>query len=304
MDTLPSNTEINTATDETQSHFSFATGTGTSLPFHDTEHSIVLFSTSHIGMPPIATDPKTPAVRFYGCFKNRTQAAAFAQRIAACDPTCNIQMGDTHKWILACSSASKCTDATYCDAKIDRLIAHHAAATQSARKAFMERTEALKSAGPGPDRQGDTQKTDETAHKSAPATNTDSIAPDTHQATQVPTSDTKEEPHTARRDTNGSFLDASCMLAFQTVLCVAFVKDEIDTDIPEFMFKVLRSCKDEAEASGYIKVVASKHITDHPIDVVDLCAWGFPQTDESIQTTYRNKQLDEIMQTNPIIPTW
>jgi len=359
MEDFPSTNEINTATDEQPSHFCAATGAGTSIPFYDNAHAIVLFSISHVGMPPIAADPQAPAVRFYGCFQNRALASAFARRVVACDPTCNIQMADTHRWILACATASKCTDAAYCDTKITRLLAHHATATESTKAAFIARGAALRVAGPEPEMRaeiendmcgtagatgaagdagdagaagaagatgeatvnmdsGDDATAGDTITFASTPTDADEIQPNTVPADTAP-DDTRSpdaatpkdtepatpdaDPQTASEET-GSFLDATCALAHQSVLCVAFVKDELDQLEPEFMFMVLRSCKDETEAGGYIRGVASKHITDHSIDVVDLCTWGFPQGEQAIQTTYRNKQLDDIMRKDPIIPPW
>lgn len=332
MEELPSTGEINTALEEQPSHFGATTGAGTSLPFYDPAHAVVLFSVSHVGMPPIAVDPRAPAIRFYGCFENRPLASAFARRIVACDPTCNIQMADTHKWILACSTTSRCTDAAYTDAKITRLIEHHAAATESTKAAFLARGAALRQAGPDPDIQPEvalalalaTQTpppppdagTDTPAETTAPTTEPPAEPPaepaeptaepaepaePTSAPTSAPTSTPTDAPLPA---TPGSFLDASCTLAFQSVLCVAFVKDEIDTAEPEFMFMAFRSCKDETEAGGYIKAIASKQITDHSIDVVDMCTWGFPQSESAIQTTYRDKQLDDIMRNDPVLPVW
>ena len=320
MEEFPSTGEINTAVEVEPSHFGATTGTGTSLPFYDNAHAIVLFSISHVGMPPIAVDPRAPAVRFYGCFESRALAAAFARRVQACDPTCNIQMGDTHKWILACSTAGRCTDAAYGGAKIARLVEHHAAAMESTKLAFIARGAALRLAGPEPDVNAavailcDNGPATTEASSTAAAVNVaiieDPITDETTlhtavfvdaDAAAVPLSDTSSAADAA--PPLATFLDASCTLAFQSVLCVAFVKDELEPMEPEFMFRVFRSCKDEAEAGGYIKAVASKYITDHSIDVVDMCTWGFPQSETAIQTTYRNKQLDDIMRNDPVLPT-
>jgi len=265
METAPLFGDVNTAATEfPQSHFGETRGQGSSLPFYDTSQSIVLFSVSHVKMPPIAADAKSPAVRFYGCFANRESALAFATRVVACDPACNIQMANTHSWVVACSNAERCTDVEYCDAKIGRLTAHHQAAIESAKVEFNARSATLKQAGPEPEM----LREPVTVRADSPAA-----------ATPVTT----------------SFLDASCTLAFQSVLCVSFVKDELDLDEPEFMFRVFRACKDEMEAAGYIKAVASKRVIDHSIDVVDLCVWGYPQSDAASETTYRNKLLDDIM---------
>jgi hypothetical protein len=328
MEEFPSTGEINTAVDEQPSHFGATTGTGTSIPYYDGAHAIVLFSISHVGMPPIALDPREPAVRFYGCFENRAMASAFAKRVAACDPTCNIQMGDTHKWILACSTAERCNDAAYADAKISRLVAHHAQATESTKDAFIARSAELRKAGPEPaakpelNQVSSTDTQINTAKEVLQDTPSDIPQPQAQphldsstratKATDLSTTVHTDEQTSVATDTaeiktptaTGSFLDSSCTLAFQSVLCVAFVKDELDPSEPEFMFKVFRSCKDETEAGGYIKAVASKHITDHSIDVVDMCSWGFPQSETAIQTTYRNKQLDDIMRNDPVLPTW
>jgi len=284
MDESPAAGSFNTASDDQPTFFHDTTGTGSSLPFQDSAQAIVLFSISHVGMPPLAADPKAPAVRFYGCFHDRIAAAAFAHRIVACDPSCNIQMSDTHAWVLACSNAQRCTDADYSNAKIARMLEHHASKSESARLAFLARSEALRHAGPEPE----------------PFTTTELEPTGGDEPFQSP------EAPVAHEGNGPSFLDASCTLAFQAVLCVAFLKDELEPDEPEFAFRVFRACKDELEAGGYIKAVASKHITDHSIDVVDLCSWGFPQCNTAtVQTTYRNKQLDDIMRKDAPIPsTW
>ena len=151
MDDAPSFGDVNTATEAELSQFDVKKGPGTSIPFHDSAQDIVLFSISHVGMPPIATNAKAPAVRFYGCFANREAASTFATRIIACDAKCNIQMASTHSWILACSNMTKCTNAQYCDNKVARLLAHHTATEELSKAAFLKRTTALRQAGSEPD---------------------------------------------------------------------------------------------------------------------------------------------------------
>ncbi|CAZ69748.1 hypothetical protein [Emiliania huxleyi virus 99B1] len=252
-------------------NFEKTSGSGSRLPFKDTKQTHVLFSISHVGVPPIATDPTNPAIRIYGTFGSAAAAAHYGKKIMTVDPTCHLGICETHSWTLAASNINYLQDPDYIKTKTEKLM-KRADVENSVREArFKQHQEELRNA---------TIIKDEkpiTAEKMEDAT---------------PTEPTIEEVV----DNNLPVLTSDCIPINQSVYCISVINDDPVEDVPEFLFYIYRTCRDEAEADGYVRNVASRNVLDHNIYVVDSGEWVFPVTDiKFAPRTYRDKRLNDLM---------
>ena len=252
-------------------NFEKTSGPGTKLPFKDTKQTHFLFSISHVGVPPIATDPTNPAIRIYGTFGSAAAAANYAKKIMAADPTCHLGIGETHSWTLAASNLNYLQDAEYIKTKTETLL-KRADVENSVREArFKQHQDELRKATVIKDEKPITTEKMEDA------------------APEVPAIEEVVE-------NNLPVLTSDCIPINQSVYCMSVVNDDPAEDVPEFLFYIYRTCRDEAEADGYVRNVASRSVMDHNIYVVDSGEWVFPLTDMKFAPrNYRDKRLHDLM---------
>ena len=253
-------------------NFEKTTGPGSNLPFKDSKHSHFLFSISHSGVPPIANDPTNPAIRIYGTFASADTAVKHGKKIMAVDPTCHLGIGECHKWTLACCNLKNLADPEYIQTKTERLLKRSTIENSVREARFKQHQDELRKATVITDEVPLNQKTIDEIEEEPNAPVTEEIVND------LPT------------------LTSECMPVNQSVFCVSVINDEPSEDVPEFLFYVYRTCRDETEADGYVRAVASREVSDHNIYVVDCCEWVFPMTDMKFAPkTYRDKRLNDIM---------
>lgn len=256
-------------------------GIGSDPPFQNEEQQWVLFSVSHVGMPPRSRRADRPALRVYGCFPTREEAMEYAARLTQYDKTCNLQLNRTHEWILACRDPTRLADEEYVRRKTQRLLKAHMERLVSSDKNFEETKLKM---------QQDTSK---------PMVE-DGVIP----------SDSEEEEWEEQAEgcdedpgiPEGAIaapqtLPGSCEVAGQRQLCICFIDDKEDEQEPEFLFQVLQCFATDAEADRYVRNVASPRIQDVDIDLVTTLRWLFPTApmDESVRKEYRSSELTAIM---------
>ena len=253
--------------------FDKTSGPGSALPFKDNKHNFFLFSISHTGVPPIATDPTNPAIRIYGTFASAVAAKNHAARIMKADPTCHLGIGETHKWTLVANTIKSLQDEKYVNDKTSKLLKRHEIELSVREAKFKQHQEELRNA---------TVIKDEVPLETGKL---DESEPDNMENTTI------EEV-----DSNLPVLTSDCIPVNQSVYCVSFVNDDPAEDVPEFLFKVYRTCRDDTEADGYVRNVASRNVIDNDIYVVDTGEWVHPLTDSKyVPKTYRDKRLNDMM---------
>jgi hypothetical protein len=257
---------------------------GDDPPFEDADQQWVLFSTSHVGMAPRSTNPARPGLRLYGCFPDPESARRFAAAVRADDPTCNLQLDRTHKWVLACRDADRLADATHVAKKTEALLLAHVDDLSRARVEFKDTVESMKARGIDP--------TTPTVTQGDADDRADSLAaPAPPPASPVPDGETEG----AGSGGGAPVLTRSCELAQQCVACISFVDDSEDPAEPEFLFRVYGCFGGEAAADRYVRNVASDRVTDYDMDVVSLLKWVHPTVAVDMKKEFRASELNKIM---------
>ncbi len=250
-------------------------GSGSKLPFKDPNNQFLVYSVSHKQVPPIATDPKNPAIRVYGTFPTRQTAQTYATKLQSVDPTCSILLSNLHDWVLVCDSLDKLQDQDYITEKSKLLLKRHHVENSVRHARFKQHQDEL---------------------RNNKALDEDTPVKIEQSALEKPEI---EEIIEEILPNNLPVLTADCMLANQSVICLSFIKDEPTSDNHEFMFYAYRACKDEDEAGNYVKDVASRKVDDHDIYVVETGQWVFPLSDaKHAPKYYRDKRLHELMNRN------
>jgi len=232
-------------------------------------------------MAPRSTDPARPGLRLYGCFPDADSAHQFAAVVRADDPTCNLQLDRTHKWVLACRDTERLADAAHVATKTEALLQAHADDLSRARTEFKDTVESMKASGGG-----------STGH--------------TPMVTQGEADDRADAlpsaPKAAEGAGNGEegqagapVLTRSCELAQQGVACISFVYDSEYPAEPEFLFRVYGCFENAAGADRYVRNVASDRVTEFDIDVISLLKWVHPTVAVDMKKEFRASELNKIM---------
>lgn len=259
----------------TNSEFDKISAPGSDPPFVDGEQSWVLFSISHIGMPPVAKDPSLPGIRIYGCFDSAEAATDYAKTILIPnDPTCSVQLNKTHEWICACKNATNLANSEYVNSKTDELLSSYASQRQQNKIQFDDEIKRMQESKESHTVQETTDDVDEkhiTEGEAVPSTTTDLGS--------------KIKP-----------LSKLCEISGQSFACVSFVQDKESSQEPEFLFKVYSCFNSIDDADRYVRNVAGEHVKDFDIDVITLLKWVFPTQKIDVMTKYRASELTNIMQ--------
>lgn len=266
---------------------------GDDPPFQDPEHQWVVFSLSHVRMPPLATDASKPAVRIYGCFPDSESATEYACTIVAPSaPGCSIMLDRAHKWVLACREAARLADADLVERKTHALLEAHDARVKVELETFRERKARLQEEAARA-----AQRVEEMAPPSAQGGSDDEDEEEAALAAAMAPSSADVTParEDEKRRAAGSVLPRTCELSGQAFIVASFVQDKIDVDEPEFLFRVYGAFASEVEADRYVRNVASKHVLQHDLDVVVAQKWLYPMQPPDVRTVYRSTELTKIM---------
>lgn len=268
-----------------QSSFDRVNAHGEDPPFKAPDQEWVLYSLSHVAMPPMARDPSNPAVRFYGLFESHEDANEYATELHAADPACCILLSPTHQWLVAAKSSERHNDLQYKVDKLQRIAQAHGELRASSTAEFRANVD-------GGQTGGQDLPTEDTA-----------VTETARDRRRAQHDDTWEElQRDGKKATNR--LPGSLAIEGQRHAVCCFAKDvtpEVVSgdDDPEFAFMVLAAFDTEEQCDRYVRNVAAERIQDQALDVVTLRRWIFPEhpdLEENVSVVYRHKELTEVMQ--------
>lgn len=258
--------------------FSRSKESANDLPFKIPSQDWILFSVSHVRMPPVCEDPRNPAVRFYGLFESAEEASDHARVVLQIDPSVNLQVSRTHEWVSMCSTPERLADDTAVRVHVKTLLAAYTSERTSATKEFNENVDAKKAG------RGSSQSNEEDQKRLSEQARTDANR-------LAEEGDKKKE---LRRATK---LPRMAEVRDQTVAVVSFISDPKQS-IPEPLFHVYSAFNTQAEADIYVRNTAGEHVRDHDMYVVSLCEWLHLQEIDSTKLAnevYRSEELNSVM---------
>ena len=254
-------------------------------PFQAADQRWVVYGLSHVGMPPIASDPSNPGVRIYGLLSSKQEALEYAAELGAADKTSCLLVGPTHDWEVAVKSVERARDPAYKASKKRRIAEAHALLRAASTAEFRSNVEAAKTGG----------------HELATEDTVVSTA--ARERRRAERGDAFER---LQRDGTqaGTRVPGAATIEGQRHAVCCFVKDvspEVvaGDDDPEFCFMVLAAFDTKKECDRYVRNVAADRIQEHALDVVDLRRWLYPEhpdLEEKVSIVYRHKELTEVMQ--------
>lgn len=229
--------------------------TTTDLPFVLPDQEFVLYSVSHVRMPPVCENCMEPAIRLYGTFSDAEAAKDHARIVARDDPSTNLQLSRTHEWFCMAASVERLQDQEGMRDHVRRVQEAHSAARVEASSEFSANV-AKREGGKGasPDAQA-------IAHSRAKR------AADAAQ---------KMEPVALTSLTRAARISRAAEVRDQSYLVVAFLADCIQ-DLPEPLVCVYGAFHSQEEADVYCRNTAGEEVKDHDLYVVSACEWLFPQ---------------------------
>ena len=250
---------------------------GSDFPFVLEGQAWVLFSVSHAEMPPVAPDPRRPAVRLYGTFATPEGAVAHAKQVQAVDPSVNLQMAKTHEWIVARSAPSRISpegDAAH----VEEILRAYADSRARSTTEFEDNVRNAK--GGGPAQTGEAQEEDD----------------------EAPRGGREEASEAESAATQGrvaaSALPRSAEVRGQTLAVASFVAVRLHEACPVFLFRVDACFDTQADADRYVRNTASCEVRDFDLDVVSLCEWLHAQQAEGSKLqseVFRAPELQSII---------
>lgn len=249
--------------------------TDVEIPLHVEDQNFVLYSVSHVQMPPIAEIASEPAIRFYGCFPTEQECIEHAAQVSALDSSCNLQMSRTHTWNLAAKSPERISDDKACREHIDLLLCKHEENLELNTKEFKENVEKRRGGEKDPERESQ-QKEIESRQEMAATVHK-------NEATVL-----RKAPRLPR---GGEARD-------QNYCVCSFLPDKLQP-IPEFAWKVYACFADTATCNTYIRNTLGLSVKDHDIDVCVLAEWLQPQNVDRSKLRseiWRAGELGSIMQ--------
>ena len=231
--------------------------------FVNKEQQYIVFSLSQEEFAPLPTDPASPAVNIYGAFETAADAYEHAKCVQRENPSFSLMVNRTHQWIAAVSTKGRLADQGYVNTHTEKLLRDVEDRRVQNRNEFEENVKKRQiGSSNGP-------KKDDEEKKAC--------------------SDALGAPHKVK---------AASKLADQKYAVCSFVKDPFGSP-PEFLFMVYACYEDEAAANRYVQNTAGNHVKHFDIDVVQTCAWIFPQKMDGASAkreVYRCNELNKIMQ--------
>lgn len=240
--------------------------TTSELPYVGSQR-FVLFTTSHVRMPPIASDPDRPGIRFYGLFPDQESAAEHAENLKMLGV--NIQLHPVNSWCLMASCEEHLLDAEYSNNKIASLLHLQRQRHELAHKDVRENVSNA--------RMGDgVEKAPEQASESVRFA---------HKATLRD-----------KKKTTGMSVFVQPFTG-QRYIAVSFVSDPTCPDTPEPLFRVYGAFDSIQDAEKWIKARLVHYVFESDIDILSTCQWIFPLSayKELPCEVYRNSELHAIM---------
>lgn len=246
------------ANDQSKS-FARVEGAAENVPFKLADQQFALITLSHVEFGPVAASPKNPAVCVYGLFETAEDANDHARLVQQMHPEFSFLVHPTHEWFVATSHLSH-LNAEYTEAHTRKVLDGHAQRAHRQREEFETNL----------------------ANKSVPV-----IKP-------VPKIEEVEPTCTRGRRYQ---LRTGSGIANQSSVVASFVPDTT-SKTPEFLMRVYAAFPNDADAAAYVCNVAGEEVTAYDIDVVNACAWIYPQrmrSEDAPKETYRSAELNRVM---------
>ena len=251
---------------------------GAQLPFDRPDQQYVVFSTSHVDIPPRITDPKGAMIRVYGAFPTVEHAKDYAMEIQEKDPDINLQITAIRQWILGCSNFVKLTDQSYSIEKSRAILERYHSDLDNCKQRFDDYM----------------QSPDEAGHRN-PAGD-----PAAGESEEPADGEPEESEEPAAGQAYLRRFPRDLEIRGQNVCAVSALTDSVaPPGTPhEFLFCVWGCFEDVAECDAWIRAVGSTEITQFDIHIVNLYEWCTPSRlvlDQSMPSNYRVSELDRIM---------
>lgn len=255
----------------------------TDLPFHILGQEWVLFSVSHVRMPPICEDSRKPAIRFYGMFESAEDASDHARVVLKMDSSVNMQLCRAHEWVAMGSSPERLGADHDMRAHVTSVLDAYTAQRSQASSEFEENVTQRKGGGGKTEEAQVPGLPDEPTEHAATTANCESVSNGLQRATRLPRGG----------DVRG-----------QSFLVVSFISDNVQT-IPEPIFRVYAAFDTQSEADVYVRNTAGECVQDVDIFVTSACEWLFPQNIDDnrlANEVYRSSELDSVMSNHKAQP--
>lgn len=256
------------------------------LPFELPEQRFVLYSVSHVCMPPIAEDCTQPGIRLYGTFASREDALDHAREVQRVDGSCNLQLSATHTWFCMAASPDRVADDAACRAHVTAVLDAETARRDHANQEFEKnRSKHSGGAGADPSRQAQTAEAARRAVEAAKQ-----MKPDGTDAASL-----RRAPKLGR----------AAEVRDQSFLVASFLPDVVQ-DLPEPLVRVYAAFGTEEEADVYVRNVVGEHVTDVDVYVVSACEWLHPQAIDASKIkseVFRATELSRIMDNHKSQPS-
>ena len=248
------------------------------FPFHLPGQDWLLYSVSHVMMPPVSEDPRAPAVRIYGTFESAEEAIAHGRQVSLVDPTTNLQVARTHQWVCMSASPERLRDTAAVDAHVRKVVQRYEADRKVAGEEF-ERSVSKHEAGRGlsPDAAVEEKALAERAVRAATTL--------------------RGEEASGRPLTKATRLPRNAEVRDQTHLVCGFLPDPLQA-VPEPLFVCLGAFPTQQDCDLYVRNTAGEHVRDVDLYAVSACEWLFPQRIDGAKITsevYRSAELSNVM---------
>jgi hypothetical protein len=241
--------------------FEHVNGDSVGLPFVRADQQFVVFSLSHVHIPPRAVDANCPAVCIYGAFATNEEATEHAQMVHGAHPTMSVFVDRTHAWIVAPQSIDRMTDPMAMEAHRGTLLQQEADRRAEETREFVENVKQA--------RTGKMEAIEEVEENI--------VAP--------------------KAKTKANRVSRAVEVRDQALVAVSFVCDRA-SEVPEFLFRVYGCVGDESTADRWVRNACGDAVKDVHIDVVSTCEWLFPQQMSSKTVSaefFRSTELTHLM---------
>lgn len=260
---------------------------GVHIPFNREDQKFIVFSTSHVHMPPIAS-AENAAIRVYGAFPTLGEAYTYAREFTEADADCNVQIGKSQDWILAVDTCEKLEDENYVASKRNRILEAYDNIFESEAERFKQYVEF-----PDKHRNGELKPIEEGCEDEEEQKNEE----------QKNEEEKNEEEKNEDQEQTRNMKEYNCRfpraleVREQNYAVISIIEDANDPE-REFIFIVWGCFLSEDECDGWIRDVASKHVTKYAMNVVSMYTWcrvSEMANAENVPVHYRAAELDSLM---------
>lgn len=274
--------------------------TNSNVPLAETQFEIegqnfVVFTISHVGIPPITTNVSNPGLRIYGAFKTLDSATAYAKEFTEHDPACSILIAPMREWTVACSSIPMVSDVGGVNEFKQRLLERYEQNVQDRRDEFtrrLERDRSMIEEDVGGNRSSHHNVDDE---------------PDLGWGGGEGERTAKSEDVNNPQQVGGYEYNKDVARAFerrsQNLAVISIIRDDYNdellgkTGIAHCMFNIWACFDTQDAADTWIRNVGGDAILNHNLYIVSLYEWIFPQTqsDADMNVVYRNSEQHKLI---------